>query len=91
MPNDAKLGLLIGVIGVIVAAALPLSRPPSGVPSPQAAALAEQPHAVGSLPAVPSSPTAQLAEPAASPVVRTKVETDARPTSRQPGNYDIDP
>ena len=29
MPNDAKLGLLTGVIGVIVVAAMSVNRPPA--------------------------------------------------------------
>lgn len=91
MPNDAKLGLLTGVIGVIVAAALSLSRPPSGAPPPaQAAGPRELQSATGKPTAAPAT-AAPSSELAATPVVRTKKDTDATPTSRKPGNDDIDP
>lgn len=92
MPNDAKLGLLAGVIGVIVAASLTLSRQPSGAPPPdQAAGPKQQAPADGNNLGVPPLAQTPPADPTATPVIRTKPETDATPTGRKPGNDDIDP
>lgn len=92
MPNDAKLGLLAGVIGVIVAASISLSRPPSGAPPPtQAAAPTEKTVAEDSTKSEPLTSEDQKSDLTASPVVRTKKDTAAMPASRKPGNDDIDP
>jgi hypothetical protein len=96
MPNDAKLGMLAGVLGVLIAAVV-LSQPP-GQPAntpidekdaaPAGAAAAHLPPAPGSV-EPPSSPVARAkdkgsqAEPAAGSAVRNDV--DGQPTSRQGG------
>src|SRR5262245_5107838 len=99
MPNDAKLGLLAGVLGVIVAGVLTANRPTgnAGVPSPdpqQAAAKAaekpSQPLAAESKPASEPDPKGEPDTPAvlpgelpSTPVVRTEKEPDATPAGRR--------
>ena len=81
MPNDAKLGLLAGVAGVVLAAALYFPGSPAGPPPPG-------PPAAAALPAVPvPSPVARATPqtPTAPPVAvvaGTRGELEARPTSR---------
>jgi hypothetical protein len=83
MPNDAKLGLLAGVIGVIAVAVVSANRPapanPTSAPVPVASAPAapkDQPAAaVASAPAMPE-------ENASEPVARTKNEPDGTPAGR---------
>jgi hypothetical protein len=88
MPNDAKLGLLAGVIGVIAVAVVSANRPaPANPPSapvpvvlapgtPSSAASTDQPTvAVGSKPAVPGENTSP-------PIARTKTEPDGTPAGR---------
>ena len=91
MPNDAKLGLLAGVIGVIVVAVMSANRPQPATdpgvntpdsPSTTAAKPAED--------AKPAAPVARSPEPSSTPVVRTKKEPEGTPTSRTPMD-DIDP
>jgi hypothetical protein len=91
MPNDAKLGLLVGVIGVIMAASLSLSRPPTHwqLPPKTSADVRSSP-AVESTSQLPSSPIARSSEPVTTPTIRTKPDVDARPASRQP-DEDINP
>jgi len=95
MTNDAKLGMLAGVIGVIVAAVFFTKQPPPPltvepqVKQPQAlqTAMPTPPSALGS-PAATTVVTPPEARPAAlpsTPVVRTRKDVDAQPTSRQPG------
>src|SRR5687767_13562437 len=96
MPNDAKLGLLAGVLGVIVVAVVsagrpPIPRPPGNSPTPQenapskVATPAVDPVAVVApdpRPAPTAAPAVLSAEPPSTPVVRTRREPDATPASR---------
>jgi hypothetical protein len=85
MPNDAKLGLLTGVIGVIAVAVLSANRPapvhPAKAPVPVASAPAtsaprDQPAAaVASAPALSNENTS-------GPIARTKNEPDGTPAGR---------
>jgi hypothetical protein len=96
MPNDAKLGLLAGVLGVIVAAVVSADRqstPPatnSATPpkaeKPVAKSQAEVP---GQRPA-PASPAVLPTELNSTPVVRTRKEPDATPASRAHNDDDIE-
>jgi predicted lipid-binding transport protein (Tim44 family) len=96
MTNDAKLGMLVGVIGVVVAAVLfgnPAPQPASAPANPPAPS---KPVAAAASVAPPASPQAAAAvvavaprEPSglpATPVVRTRKEIDAQPTSRRPAD-----
>jgi hypothetical protein len=91
MPNDAKLGLLVGVVGVLAAAVLFSSDRPSGA---AAAAPASNTVAVRSAvsPAstLPSTQVAIAADrgqtpsmPTAFAGARTKPEIEATPTARK--------
>ncbi|MBM3981974.1 MAG: hypothetical protein FJ304_17210 [Planctomycetes bacterium] len=81
MKNDAKLGMLAGVLGVIVAAVLFANNPPPPDARPQAAAPPEpKPKPAPTATAVPSP--APDAEQPSTPVVRTRKEPDAQPASR---------
>ena len=93
MTNDAKLGMLVGVLGVIVAAVLFTNAPPPAQSQPSAA---EAPAQKASAPTVaPVAPTAVTVAPPqvksdgdalpSTPVARTRKETDAQPTSRPSG------
>lgn len=80
MPNDAKLGLLAGVGGVVLAAVLYFQTPAPG-PSPAG------PPAAAALPAAPSAPLARATPspekpPAAAVVAGRRTEVEAVPTSR---------
>lgn len=89
MKNDAKLGMLAGVLGVIVAAVL-FANPPQPDPRPSASTTAapeqkpkERPAPTAT--AVPSpAPEPEVAAPdlPTTPVVRTRKEADAQPASR---------
>jgi hypothetical protein len=83
MPNDAKLGLLAGVIGVIAVAVVSANGPPTReVPIPLPAVA----HAAGSyLPAV-----ANNAENLPTHFSRTRPEPDGTPTSLKPTD-DLEP
>jgi hypothetical protein len=78
MPNDAKLGLLAGVIGVIAVAVFSANRPvPATVASPAASATAA--------PVAPPPPSvATRTEPATTPIPRTRKEPDGTPAGRKP-------
>ena len=95
MPNDAKLGLLAGVIGVIAAAVLSANRPaPAPVPavpthaSGPAAPRIEKPLRARDV--VASTPSAQPADPPSTPIVRSRREADGTRAARTPAD-DIDP
>jgi hypothetical protein len=88
MPNDAKLGLLVGVLGVIMAAVLSVKSPvaqgtPSAQVAPAAAAAPKEVQAVkkGTTPET-GTPAALPAELASTPVTRSKKEIEGTPTSR---------
>ena len=94
MPNDAKLGLLAGVIGVIVAAAVSLNRPPGAAPPVETAApdATGKPAASAGAKAVPPGDAgpAKPPDPPSTPVARTKRDVDATPARRTPMD-DVDP
>ena len=87
MTNDAKLGMLVGVLGVIVAAVLFTNVPPPAQSQPSADALPDKqkdaPPTVATV-APPEVKSAGAPLPS-TPVVRTRKETDAQPTSRPSG------
>ena len=98
MPNDAKLGLLAGVLGVIVAAVVSASRPgPDPASNVAPAHLAETKAPTKLKPAgsvadgSPASPAVLPADLAARPVVRTRKEPDGTAASRNRNDDDIDP
>lgn len=86
MKNDAKLGMLVGVLGVIVAAVLFVNTPPPTAQSrPDAAGEARQkdrPPATATATAVPALAPATPAALPSTPVVRTRKEPEALPASR---------
>jgi hypothetical protein len=84
MTNDAKLGMLVGVLGVIVAAVLfTNSQPPQ---APQAQPNAPEPTAPTVATAAPAPEVRKESAPLAStPVVRTRKDIDAQPASRPTG------
>lgn len=96
MTNDAKLGMLAGVIGVVFAAVF-LAKPPS----PAELQVHAQPASVPAAPLVPASASAagegapsgsppetrsaaRPSEPVATPVVRVRRDVPAVSVSRQP-------
>ena len=86
MTNDAKLGMLAGVLGVIVAAVLFANAPPPGE-APPGAAVPPIPNAAAPAVATVAPPEVRRgSEPLAStPVARTRKELDAQPASRPSG------
>ncbi len=85
MTNDSKLGMLAGVVGVIVAAVLFTKQPaqPTGA----------EPLAIQAVPTAiaPSGPPeAGPVAMSSTPVVRTRKDVDAKPTSRR-STYDDEP
>jgi hypothetical protein len=86
MTNDAKLGMLVGVLGVIVAAALFTNTPPVQS-QPSAAEAPAQPKASAPTVANVAPPEARGgSEPLAStPVARTRKEAAGQSTSRAAG------
>jgi hypothetical protein len=82
MPNDAKLGLLAGVIGVIVAALLSSPATPAPPANDTSAPLPSAKSIARSEPAPPSTPAVLPAELGSTPVAKTKQEFDATATSR---------
>src|SRR4051794_38103904 len=99
MPNDAKLGLLVGVVGVIVAAVISSNRPQVAIAVQQQAAptafekaqvTTDQKAAavVGSPPVVPTVFPAELAS---TPVIRSKREPNATAASRSRTDDDLEP
>jgi hypothetical protein len=90
MKNDAKLGMLAGVLGVIVAAVLFAKTPPDAQPRPgptgePKAQETAPPTATATAPPTISPAAPNTAALASTPVVRTRKETAARPTSRSGG------
>lgn len=80
MPNDAKLGFLVGVAGVIVAAVM-FSQQPQASPPPAVETAAVPSHSVAPPPAPAATPVEKpRAHPAALP--RTREELQGRPASR---------
>lgn len=84
MANDAKLGLLAGVIGVIAVAVLSMNRPTPVAHAPTA------PTPIAHAPGSPDHEVAGRAEPASTPIPRTRKEPDGTPAGRTPMD-DIDP
>ena len=79
MPNDSKLGLLVGVAGVIVAAVLFYQdRPAAATAQPNAPVAAKPSHIFGKKPDSPQTGN----EPATLPS-RGKPETEGQPVSRR--------
>jgi hypothetical protein len=97
MPNDAKLGLFTGVIGVIVVAAMSTNRPPAphpGADTPGSPSAAVKPSEASKAPgphAVAPAPVARAGEPASTPIPRKRTEPDGTPASRPSRDGDIDP
>ncbi len=99
MPNDAKLGLLVGVVGVIVVALMSVGKPTNtgtptsavstGVQSSIPAAAPPIPEAASPPERQPSRPVARPTELANTPVPRLRKEPEGTPTSRS-RNDDID-
>jgi zona occludens toxin (predicted ATPase) len=91
MPNDAKLGFLVGVAGVVVAAVLFYQNPPAGAPTKPAGpatAAAPAPAAtpavpVGSRAAVPAGPGGSAAR-----VGGGRREVEGQTTSRTAAGED---
>jgi hypothetical protein len=89
MPNDAKLGLLAGVAGVVLAAVLYFPNPAPG-PSPSPAG----PPAAAALPTAPAAvaraapPVTPAEKPPAAAVAGTRAEVEAVPTSRPAADED---
>jgi hypothetical protein len=84
MTNDAKLGMLAGVLGVIVAAVLFTNAPPPTAQSrPGAVELPAQPKAAPPVATVAPPQARNASEPLAStPVARTRKEAEGQSTSR---------
>jgi hypothetical protein len=101
MTNDAKLGMVAGVAGVIVAAVLLSGNPPPAAQSKPGAPVepgkkdrtASQPQVPsGTAPtaAVTPAPTEAHAALPSTPIPRTRKDVDAQPASR-PGGTDEEP
>ncbi len=84
MTNDAKLGMLAGVLGVIVAAVLFANAPPPAAQSQPSAAVPPPKDTPASPTAATSPPEATTAALPSTPV-RTRKDVDAQSTSRQGG------
>lgn len=81
MKNDAKLGMLAGVLGVVIAAVFFANpHPPAEAPAKPPAAVAADPQA-----APGAQPEAGVAALPSTPVPRPRKEVAAQPTSRQVG------
>ena len=79
MPNDSKLGLLVGVAGVIVAAVLFYQdRPATATAQPTAPVAAKPSHIFGKKPDAPQPGNESAVAPS-----RGKPETEAQPVSRR--------
>lgn len=89
MKNDAKLGMLAGVLGVIVAAVLLANAPPPaaqsqpGTTGPPAKDKPAQPTTTANTP--PATPDANTPAMPSTPVARTRKDVDAQSTSRTGG------
>lgn len=96
MPNDAKLGLLVGVMSVIAVAVVSANRPaPVNAPSTAAPAATATISSIVAAPKEKSSivaaaPGTQATAPASTPIARTRTEPTGTPASRTPLD-DIDP
>ena len=77
MTNDAKLGMLAGVLGVVVAAVFFTNQPPP----PEAPAVEAPAKPQASAPG--AQPEAGLAALPSTPVPRTRKDVAAQPASRQ--------
>ena len=84
MTNDAKLGMLAGVLGVIVAAVLFADAPPPPPPPSQPSAAVPPPKDAPPT-AAATPPQAGTAALPSAPVARTRKDVDAQPASRQAG------
>ncbi|MFM8271780.1 MAG: hypothetical protein ACKODX_05535 [Gemmata sp.] len=80
MTNDAKLGMLAGVLGVILAAVF-LAKPAQPVAAESQTKQAPAPTASAPVPGAP--PQAGPAALPSTPVARTRRDVDATPASRQ--------
>lgn len=90
MTNDAKLGMLVGVVGVVLAAVF-LAQPPAP-PAEAAPPVAAQPQPAA-LPSAPAA-TATAAKPPAfpsTPVARARKDAPAQPVGRYAVAADEEP
>ena len=86
MTNDAKLGMLAGVLGVIVAAVLFTNPPPPARSGPGGAEPRPPPKPAPAVATVaPSEVRGESGAPASTPVARTRKEADGQSTSRPAG------
>jgi hypothetical protein len=84
MKNDAKLGMLAGVLGVIVAAVLFANTPP---PTAQSQPGEANPSAKEKpAPPTATAPEANTAALPSTPVARTRKDVEGQSTSRQAGD-----
>jgi len=103
MPNDAKLGLLVGVIGVVVVAVMSANRlppqqavanVPTSVQKHVAPMTAAKPAPMSEAETIPPPRLVRSPKPVelpSTPVVRTKREPIATPTSRNRDDGDLEP
>lgn len=93
MQNDAKLGLLVGVLGVIVAATIPVKSPASLKSGSDAASLKSSSKGDGKSAAPKqtdgrvndvAAPAIVPGEPGTTAAARTKKDTEATITARSP-------
>lgn len=93
MPNDAKLGLLAGVIGVIIVGAMSARQAPVDpvVPAPRADTAGARTNvpAETRLAGPETAPVARTVEPTSTPIIRKNREPDGTPAGRTPMD-DID-
>ena len=95
MKNDAKLGMLAGVLGVLAAAVLFANVPPVPVPQPKGTATSakepapkDRPAPTAATPAAPApvtSPEVSTAALPSTPVGRTRKDVPAQPAARSGG------
>lgn len=93
MTNDAKFGMLAGVLGVVVAGLLSSrvpDAPPTVAKSKEATKPAAQIAPRAALPEAPAPRAASATELQGTPVVRTRKEPTAQPASR-PTAWDEEP
>ena len=98
MPNDAKLGLLAGVLGVIIVSVLSANRqqptPPAHIPPGMLPRAPTKPPAKPAAEAIPNAradtPAVLPADLSSTPVARTKDDPVAKPAARTRDD-DIDP
>jgi hypothetical protein len=80
MPNDAKLGLLVGVLGVVLAAAVSADR----TPPPTGHAAAGEPATTAPADPKPAAPAALPADLGTTPAARGRPEPEGTPAGRKP-------